>query len=186
MIDITNRLTDGLQWWHSDCKVRVEARKEIERLRALYQDAVERLGERDEELKDVLWNTLTPDDGIPTPPGYTLLQLARDRMSDIERLQSAVIEKNMRMKGLENKIEHLRKEQETCKKTLYTKMYKAQSVASNQATAAKRLAADKIELLKENMRLKDALRDIRGWREIGRDDILTAIQEICDEALGDG
>lgn len=34
MIDITSRLTDGLQWWHSDCKVRVEARKEIEHLRS--------------------------------------------------------------------------------------------------------------------------------------------------------
>jgi len=39
----------------------------------------------------------------------------------------------------------------------------------------------------ENERLLEAVREIRGWREIGRADthfeILTAIEEICDAAL---
>ena len=33
--------------------------------------------------------------------------------------------------------------------------------------------------------LKDALREIRGWREIGRDDVMRRIEEICEEALRD-
>ena len=35
-------------------------------------------------------------------------------------------------------------------------------------------------------RLRAALREIRGWREIGRDDVLRRIEEICEEALNNG
>lgn len=36
----------------------------------------------------------------------------------------------------------------------------------------------------EIIRLRGVLRSIRGWREIGRDDRMRAIEEMCDEALG--
>jgi trimethylamine:corrinoid methyltransferase-like protein len=34
-------------------------------------------------------------------------------------------------------------------------------------------------------RLRAALKEIRGWREIGRDDVMRRIEEICEEALRD-
>jgi len=48
-----------------------------------------------------------------------------------------------------------------------------------------RQAADRVSRQQAEIeRLRAALREIRGKREIGRDDVLRRIEEICENALG--
>lgn len=88
MTDIVERLREraagawediGFTKTWVQCDLAGDAADEIERLKAALSDGV---------LRDVLWGILTPDDGTAPPPNYTLVQLARDRMSDIERLRA--------------------------------------------------------------------------------------------------